>query len=64
MKYTFNITYKRNWQADRDGTSVAVVGRHVDEALDRFWVWKWKNGRDRRNEVTVLSVQRLGAIVV
>ena len=64
MKYTYTIKTKRSWEREESATTISVVGRNIDEALDRFWVHRWKNGRNKRNDLDILSVQRGAQVVV
>ncbi len=64
MKYTWTISSKRSWQSESEATSVDVVAANPDAALDRFWVYRWKNNRDRRNERDILSIVRGVKVVV
>ncbi len=62
MKSEFTVEYKRSWWTE--SKKVDVAGSTFDAAIDRFWVWMWKNSRDKRGSVDIISVTFIGKVVV
>ncbi len=65
MKYVFTIYYRKSWwnEAHAD-ESLDVVGRDLDDALTRFWVYKWKTSRDKRGSLDIVRLIRCTKVAV
>lgn len=50
MKYAYEFTYKE-WSWQNETKTATVIGTTLANALERFWVMRWKQRRDRPDDL-------------